>query len=333
VNKQKILVLVHMDLVPPPETQPKDVDRFATPWMTEFDVIHTLQQNGHEVKVCGVYDSLDELINVVKDFRPHIVFNLLEQYGEDITMDHNIVSLLEMLKVKYTGCNPKGLMLARDKALCKKILKHHHIGTPNFFVVPKNKKRKIPKTLKYPMIVKCLFEEASYGIAQASIVHSEEKLKERLEYINTKLEQDAIIEEFIEGKEIYVGVFGNIQLKTLPIWELKFTNVENPDKEIYSRRAKWNMKYRDRKGIETGKADLTKEQEEKIIKTCKKVYQILGLSGYARIDLRLTPDNKIYILEANPNPNVAWDDEFAKSAKSAGIQYPELLETLIKVGL
>ena len=323
-----IYVLVHTDLVP--SEKPENIDRFETPWITEYDVIKQLKSNGHEVKVIGLYDDLTPLLGLIKEKKPDIVFNLLEEFNGDSQMDYHIVALLEALKVKYTGCNSKGLALARDKALSKKILKHHHIGTPNFFTLPKNKKRKLPKNIKYPLIVKCLFEEASYGIAQASIVTSEEKLNERVKYIHEKLEQDALIEEFIEGKELYVGVLGQKQLKTLPIWELKFENVDNPEKEIYSQRAKWNEKYRKRKGIETGAAKLDKTTEDKVVRTCKKVYQILNLSGYARIDIRLTSENKIYVLEANPNPNIASDDEFAKSAEYEKVKYKELIEQLIK---
>lgn len=323
-----IYVLVHTDLVPP--EKPESIDRFETPWITEYDVISQLKNNGHNVQVIGLYNDLTPLLEAIKEKKPDIVFNLLEEFNGDTQMDYHIVALLEALKVKYTGCNSKGLALAKDKALSKKILKHHHVGTPNFYPLPKGKKRKLPKNLKYPLIVKCLYEEASYGIAQASVVTSEEKLNERVQYIHEKLEQDAIIEEFIEGKELYVGVMGNKQLKTLPIWELKFENVDNPEKEIYSQRAKWNEKYRKRKGIETGPAKLEKAVEDKVIKTCKKVYQILNLNGYARIDLRLTQDNKVYILEANPNPNIASDDEFAKSAAYSKVKYKDLIEEIIK---
>lgn len=323
-----IYVIVHTDLEPP--EKPEDINRFETPWVTEYDVIQQLKKNGHEVKVIGLYNDLSPLLEAIKEKKPDIVFNLLEEFNGDSQMDYHIVALLEALKVKYTGCNSKGLALAKDKALSKKILKHHHVGTPNFYTLPKGKKRKLPKNLRYPLIVKCLYEEASYGIAQASVVASEDKLQERVQYIHEKLEQDAIIEEFIEGTELYVGVIGNKQLKTLPIWELKFENVDNPEKEIYSQRAKWNEKYRKRKGIETGPAKLDKAVEDKVIKTCKKVYQILNLNGYARIDIRLTAENKIYILEANPNPNIASDDEFAKSAAHMKVKYKDLIEELMK---
>lgn len=323
-----IYVLVHKDLVPP--NAPEKVDRFESPWVTEYDVISQLKINGHSVKVIGLYDELSPLLSAINEKKPDLVFNMLEEFNGNSQMDYHIVALLEALKIKYTGCNSKGLAIAKDKALSKKILKYHHLGTPIFFTLPRNKKRKLPKNIRYPQIIKCLYEEASLGIAQASIVTNEEKLWERVRYIHEKLNQDAIIEEFIEGKELYVGILGNNYLKALPIWELKFENVNNPEKEIYSQRAKWNENYRQRKGIETAAADLDKRTQEKVIKTCKKVYQVLNLTGYARIDLRLTKDGKIYILEANPNPNIASDDEFAKSAAYGNMNYANLIEEIIK---
>ena len=325
---KRILLLVHKELIPP-EDLTEEPDRFKTPWITEYDVKMTLEKNGHEVKVLGLISQIEKLTTEISEFKPHIVFNLLEEFNHDTQNDYKVLALLDLMKIKYSGCNPKGLLLARDKALSKKLLSYHKIGTPKFYTLPKGKKRKLPKNMTFPMIVKCLFEEASYGIAKASVVHSQEKLEERVKYIHEQLEQDVIIEEFIEGQEIYVGVIGNKKLSTLPLWELKFTNVDSPEKEIYSQRAKWNENYRDRKGIETGPCKLPKAIEEKIIKTCKKTYQVLGLSGYARIDLRLSREGKIYILEANPNPNIANDDEFAKSAAHLKIKYSDLLEQLL----
>jgi D-alanine-D-alanine ligase len=325
-----IIVLVHTLLVPDESIKEKDLDRFKTPWLTEYDVVTQLKKLKHTIRIVSIHDDLAPLLNEIKTKKPDIVFNLLEQFNNDSKMEYNLVALLELLGVSYTGCNSKGLLMAKDKALSKKILKHHHIGTANFYTLPKNKKKKIPKTVKFPLIVKCLFEEASLGISQASIVNNIDKLTERIKFIHESLDQDAIIEEFIEGREMFVGIIGNKQLKTLPIWELSFKNADSPEKEIYSQRAKWNEKYRKRKGIMTKEAKLDSTLENKIIMACKKVYQVLNLSGYARIDMRVTNEGKIYILEANPNPNIASDDEFAKSAQHIGIKYSELLEILIK---
>lgn len=327
---KKILIIMHKELVPDLSLSPKDIDRFKTPWLTEYDVATQLLENGHNIELLGLDESIGPLVEKLQTDPPDLVFNLLEQLQGDVKKEFNIVALLELFNIKYTGCHSKGLLIAKDKSLSKKILKYHHIGTPSFYTIPKGKRRKIPKSLTFPIIVKCLFEEASFGLAQASIVHSEDKLLERVHYIHQKLDQDVIIEEFIPGREIYLGLIGNKNLKNLPLWELVFEKADSPENEIYSSRAKWNENYRERKGIDTQRAKLESGLEEKIIKVCKKAYKALNLSGYARIDLRLTPSGKIFILEANPNPNIASDDEFAKSALAQGISYSELIESLIK---
>lgn len=321
---------MHKDLIPPENPLEKDVDRFKTPWVTEYDVMKTLRENGREPRALGVDADIGELVQAIKEESPSLVFNLLEQFNNDPAMDYHVVTLLELHGLVYTGCNPKGLVVGRDKALSKKILKYHKIATPKFFTVKAREKLKIPKKVEYPLIVKCALEEASYGIAKASVVNNLEKLQERVEYLQKELGQDVIIEEFVEGKEVYVGVIGNKNLKVLPAWELKYNNVDKPEKEIYSQKAKWDFKYRQRKGIDHARADISEDLEKKVQQVCKKTYRALGLSGYARVDLRIDKEEKIHVLEANPNPNIAWDDEFAQSAKHAGISYSKLIELIIK---
>ncbi|MFG1499747.1 ATP-grasp domain-containing protein [Halobacteriovorax sp. XZX-3] len=335
-RKKRVLVLVHSDLIPPADISKEDKkkDDFEfKPWITEYNVISTLKEIGHEVNIVGVYSDLMPLREAIEEFRPHVVFNLLEEFDGKVLFDQNVVSYLELLKVKYTGANPRGLMIARDKALAKKLLSYHRIKTPGFQVFTsrsKAKVTKISKKLKYPLIVKCLYQDASLGISSASIVKSPEKAIERIIYLMDKYEEDVIIEEFIEGREFFVGVMGAKRLKVLPILELAFNNIDNPLAKLYSEKAKWSLKYRQNKGIETGKAKITKELEDKIIKICKRTYKVLELTGYARIDLRVCPEGVPYIIEANPNPNVATKDEFAMAAKLAGMDYKKLINELIK---
>ncbi|MCO4753670.1 MAG: ATP-grasp domain-containing protein [Bacteriovoracaceae bacterium] len=323
---------MHKDLIPPKEYDSGELDRFKTAWIAEADVITALKELGHNVETLGIDDEITPLATKIKEKRPSLVFNMLEQFNNDPAMDYHIVTLLELHQLTYTGCNPKGLLLSRDKALAKKILKYHKIATPNFVTIKKNEKIKGLKKLQFPLIVKCALEEASYGLAQASVVNSTQKLVERVHYIQKDLAQDVLIEEFVEGREIYVGVIGNKRLKVLPTWELKYRNVANPEKEVYTERAKWNQKYRQRKGIDHCKAEISPELEAKIQKIAKKVYKVLNLSGYARIDFRVDKDERVYVLEANPNPNIASDDEFAESAKHAGLSYNQLLKNLISAG-
>lgn len=328
----KVLLLVHPSLIPPDNVKKSEIDPEFTEWITEYDVLTTLRSNGHNVEILGIDENLGPIRTKIFEFQPDIVFNLLEEFQGEAIFDQNVVSYLELLRMPYTGSNPKGLIIGRDKALSKKILSFHKIHTPKFQVFPRNKPRRKVTIDSYPLIVKCLTEEASLGISQASIVNNEEKLKERVKFIHEKYRTDAIAEQFIEGREYFVGVLGNYALEALPVWELKFDQAENPEKEFYSSNAKFNDEYRKRKGISTGKAKISEELELEIQKVAKKTYRTLGLSGYARMDMRVDSNGKIYILEVNPNPDISEADDFAQSAKKQGYSYGELLDKITKLG-
>lgn len=328
----KVLLIVHPDLIPPEDVKKSEIDPEFTEWITEYDVFTTMKNNEHKVEILGVGENLSVIKDKINEFKPNIVFNLLEEFQGEAIFDQNVVSYLELLGMPYTGSNPKGLIIGRDKALSKKILSFHKIYTPKFQVFPRNKPRKKVVIKSYPLIVKCLTEEASLGISQASIVHNEEKLRERVKFVHEKYRADAIAEQFIEGREFFVGVLGNYALEALPVWELTFNQTENPEKEFYTSNAKFNDKYRQRKGISTGKAKISDELERELQTVAKKAYKILGLSGYARMDMRVDDLGKIYILEVNPNPDISEADDFAQSAKKAGYTYGELLNKIIKLG-
>lgn len=350
-KRLRILVLMHSELVPPTKEQESekeesskdpyihlkklaDKDRLETPWTTEHDILFHLQEMGHKVRALGVYSDLLKIRAAIDEFKPHIVYNLLEEFDGETVYDSHVVSYLELLRVPYTGNNPRALMIARDKSLAKKILMYHRIKTPKFAVFPKNKKRKVSKSLQFPLIVKCLDEDASLALSKASVVHSEEKLYERVHYINQKIGVDAIVEEFIEGREFYVGVLGNYRLELLPVWEVFYKKADHPEKEFYSRSAKWNEKYRSRKGIDSGKAKISPELEKKIQTIAKKTYKALDLNGYARIDVRMDKNENVYVIEANPNPNIAMDDEFAESSYYQDQwDYHDLLHKILNLGL
>ena len=327
----RVLLLAHSDLIPPNDIKSKDVDWDNDPWVTEYDVLSALRKLKHEVEVLGVSEDLRKIRNAVDNFKPQVVFNLLEEFAGEAIFDQNVVSYLELLGMSYTGCNPRGLVLSRDKALTKKILTYHRIPTPKFAVFPRNQKRRRPKRLEFPLIVKCLNEEASRGISQASLVTSDEKLAERVDYIHTNLSTDAIAEQFIEGREFFVGVYGNFRLTTLPVWELNFNNADNPERMFYSESAKFNAAYRKRHGITTRAAALDSATTRRMQELCKRTYRALNFNGYARMDLRLDANNNIYVIEANPNPDLDHNDEFADSAAKAGIKYPELITRILKL--
>ncbi len=328
----KILVIVHADLIPPSEID-HTKDNSYEPWITEYDVISTLKKLGHIVEVLGVYSDLSIIRSRVEDFKPRLIFNLLEEFDGNVLFDQHIVSFLELLKLRYTGCGPRGLMLSRDKALAKKILTYHRIPNAKFQVFPQNKKKRISAKLKFPVIVKCLFEDASLGISNASVVNSPEKAYERVKYLHEKFQTEVIVEEFIKGKELYVGIVGNSRLEVLPVLELCFDNVDQPENEVYSEKAKWSKKYREKKGVEVREAKLDPALLKKVIATAKRSYLRLGISGIARIDMRLSEDGIPYVIEANANPNLAQDDEISKAWQLTGKDYPSLIKKLVSLGL
>jgi len=244
------------------------------------------------------------------------------------------VSYLELMKRRYTGCNPRGLMLAHDKALSKKILSYHRIRVPDFVVLPMGQKVRRPRRLELPLFVKSLTEEGSVGISQASVVKDDEQLRERAEFIHRSLETDAIAEQFVQGRELYVGVIGNRRLQTLPAWELFLERKADDAPFVATAKVKWDLAYQKKRGIVYRRADeMSDELRQRIATFCKRAYRTLHLTGYARMDLRLTDDERIFLLEANPNPQLSYGDEFAESAEAAGISYEQLLQRILNLGL
>jgi D-alanine-D-alanine ligase len=329
--KKRVLALVHEHLVPPEDTT--GIDVLEAEWKMEYDVIETLREQGHEVRVLGVHDDLAGIRPTAGFFEPHVIFNLMEAFAGVTTFDQNVVSYLELLRLRYTGCNPRGLILARDKALSKKLLAYHRIPVPDFCVMRYGRKPVLPKKMVYPLIVKSLFFEASAGISQASVVEDEEQLTRRVQFIHDSLGTAAIVEQFIDGRELYVGVIGNERLEVLPVWEMSFDKMPENRWRIATERVKWNTQYQKKNGIMTNAAKVAATDAERIQRIAKRAYRALDLNGYARIDLRMGDDGRPYVLEANPNPNLAYGEDFAESAETAGISYEKLLERIIALGL
>ena len=332
MKRLRVLVLMHKDLVPPDEVNGHNVK--AVEWRTEYDVVSTLKKLGHEVYPLGVKSDLGVIHSAVENWKPDIAFNLLEEFDGVAVYDQHVVSYLELLHLPYTGSNPRGLMLARDKVLTKKVLAFHRIPYPEFMEVTQGRAVKRLKSLSFPLIVKSVSEEASLGISQASIVIDDDKLCERVAFIHNSVGSGALIERYIEGRELYVGIIGNGQLQVLPVWELIMDKLPDDAKRIATERVKWSRKYQAKYGITSREADkLPEGKTQEIQGLAKRVYRALGLSGYARIDMRLDAEGRLYILEANPNPQIAEDEDFADSAKKVGYQYKDLLQELLNVGL
>lgn len=332
MKRLRVLVLMHEDLVPPEEVTGYDVK--IVEWRTEYDVVSTLRKLGHEVYPLGVKSDLGVIHSAIAQWKPDIAFNLLEEFDGVAVYDQHVVSYLELLHLPYTGSNPRGLMLARDKVLTKKVLAFHKIPYPEFIEVPQGRTVKRPKSLTFPLIVKSVNEEASLGISQASIVADDEKLAERVAFVHNSVGSGALIERYIEGRELYVGVIGNGQLQMLPVWELIMDKLPDDAKRIATERVKWSRKYQLKYGIISKEADnLPDGKAQAIQDLAKRVYRALGLSGYARIDMRMDAEGHLYVLEANPNPQIAEDEDFADSAKKVDYQYKDLLQELLNVGL
>jgi D-alanine-D-alanine ligase len=333
MNKLRVLVVVHASLVPP-ESLEGHTEKEIDEWRTEYDVTSTLRRSGHEVRCVGVSDSLTDLRQAVAEWKPDIVFNLLEEFDGIVTYDQHVVAFLELLRQPYTGCNPRGLMLSRDKSLCKQLLMFHRIPTPQFAVVRRGSRFRVPRRLRFPMFVKSTVEDASLGIAQASVVDDMTKLRERIQFVHQQVKSDALVEEFIEGRELYVGVMGNENLTRLPVWEMVFGTMPNSLAAIATRKVKWDKAYQHRYGITTRAAlELPPRVVMRLDRLSKRIYRALGLSGYARMDFRATADGQVYVLEANANPNLEASEDLAESARATGMSYDQLLEHLMALGL
>jgi len=223
--------------------------------------------------------------------------------------------------------------MARDKALSKKLLAYHRIRVPEFAVVRPGRKPVAPKRLTFPMIVKSLFYEASAGISQASVVENHEQLARRVSFIHEKLGTAAIVEQFIDGREMYIGVLGNERLDVFPVWEMSFDKMPDNRWKIATERVKWSTQYQKKHGIMTDRARIDPALVEQMQRIAKRSYRALDLSGYARIDFRMDEEGRMFVLEANPNPNLAYGEDFAESAEVAGLPYERLLERIITLGL
>jgi D-alanine-D-alanine ligase len=333
MRRLRVLVLMHPDFMPPDSTSGYTAQQINV-WKTEYDIVSTLRAAGHEVRPLGVQDELKPVRDEIEGFKPQVVFNLLEQFHHEPIYDQHVASYFELMQIAYTGCNPRGLILARGKDLSKTLVHYRRIAVPAFAVFPMRRKVKRPARLALPLIVKSLSEDASRGISQASVVETDEKLAERVAFIHERIGTAAIAEQYIEGRELYVGVLGNKRLRVLPVWELKFGNLAEGARPIATEKVKHDPSYQERAGIVDGPAeDLAPEVTSRIQRIAKRVYRTLGLDGYARIDFRLTADGIPYFIEANPNPEIAKSQEFATAALHDGLAYPDLLHRILALGI
>jgi D-alanine-D-alanine ligase len=303
-------------------------------WKTEAAVLAALNELGYPHEHLAIFDDLDLLRQKLQTFSPDVIFNLADQFRNNRAFDQHIVSFLAMSDLAFTGCGSTGLTLCKHKGISKKILSYHRIHTPDFVIIPRGKRIARPKRLQFPILVKPLKEEASYGIAQASFVETDEQFRERVGFLHQNTDNDVIAEEYIEGRELYVSLIGNHRLQVFPIRELVFREVPPDEPKIATYRAKWDDAYRERWGLENRFAEgLEPALVRHIEAVCKRIYHLLTIDGYARLDLRLNARNELYFIEANPNPILAPDEDFAQSARKAGLAYPQLIDRIARLGL
>jgi D-alanine-D-alanine ligase len=333
--RRRLKILALFDSVAPTTIDQDLSSELATEdWRTESDVLRALRRLGHTVEHLAIFDDLDLLRRKIESFAPDVIFNLADQFKNNRAFDQNIVAYLELHGVPFTGCGSTALTLCKHKAISKKILGYHGIRVPDFATVARGDRPARPRRLKFPILVKPLNEEASLGIAQASFVETDEQFNDRVQFIHDSISADAIAVEYIEGRELYVSVLGDKRLQVFPMRELVFKKVPPDEPKIATFKAKWDEAYRKDWGLENRFAEgLDPAVVRAVHRACRRIYRLLTIDAYARIDLRLTPAGEPVFIEANPNPMLAAEEDFAKSAAAAGLAYPKLIAKIVGLGL
>lgn len=332
MKKSRILVLFDTDHEPPANQDYRKPLEHSDE--AEFDVARALIGLGHDVRLFGFRNDLNALVAGIKAEPVDVVFNLAERFRAVSALDYTVSAVLDMIGLPYTGASAEGLMLARDKALTKMVLAYHGLRIPHFMVCKRGAPVKRPSDIRFPLIVKPLDEDASVGITKASVVRDDAALVERVAWIHDRHATDAIVEEFIAGRELYVGVMGNDPPRALPPIEMTFKNGTSEEAKIATFKVKWSVKYRESRGIENRVCDnLSPELSERLAAVAVRAYNAAGLRDYGRIDVRLAHDGEIYIVEANPNPYLADGEDLAWAAEEAGHPYPQFIEAIAEMAL
>jgi D-alanine-D-alanine ligase len=326
-RRLKIQVLVDAATIPDEDPEFRDAAGEAT---TERHVVNALRRLGHDVSIVRAGSSVPDLVASLQADRGDLVFNLTEVFRDSRRLDKNIAALLEMLGMPFTGTGAAGLMLCRDKGLCKQLLGLHRIRVPGFVRLAPGRRTPIPRTLRFPVVVKPVFTDGSEGISNASLVTDAASLLERARFVHERWKQAAIAEEYIEGRELYVSVIGNRRLVVLPPRELFFKAPDGNGPVLATYRVKWDEQYQERWRIKFGNARLDGADLARIARVCRKACRVLQVRDFGRVDLRLTPDGHIVVLEVNPNPDLAYGDEVAEAAERAGIRYDALVARVLR---
>ena len=333
-ERLRILVLFEVNDPPAPDEEYERRMREELDWRTEGHVVTALKALGHEVHLGAIYKNPRDVIDLVERIQPDLVWNFVQTFHGTRHFESHIAGVLELCRVPYTGCGHRALMLCQDKALSKEILKHHRVPVAPFVVSRRTQPLKKLSRAIFPVMVKPLAEEGSVGISRDSFAETEEQALARIHFLHGRLKQDVIIERYVWGREIYMGVIGNDRLKVLPPRELKFSKVPEGEPKFASFKAKWDEGYRERWGIFSGfPDDLSESLQRSLATVAKRVFRALQMRGFGRIDLRLTDEGKLVVVEANPNPEIAQGEDIAEAAAKVGIPYNDLIERLVVLGL
>lgn len=296
----------------------------------EYDVARALMAGGHDVRMIGIGDEIGPLLERLAAFQPKLVFNGCEAFRGHARHEYAVAAVLDLYGYRYTGSSPTALLVARNKSLTKKILAYHDIRVPAFAEFHEGDDLVRPSELRFPLIVKPLLEDASVGIAQASVVEDDDSLKQRVEFIHVKHHQAAIVEELVDGREVYAGLIGNDDVQVLPLTEMTFGEPDTGEHQIATYKAKWDEDYRKRKNIKNVFAKGVSEAlTARITEICSTAFHALWLQDYGRIDVRLTHDDEVYVLEVNPNPFIAFEHEMANAAEKAGLKYNAFIQRIV----
>ncbi len=298
----------------------------------EYEMLaRRLSESGHKAYPLNIKDDIELLISEIKRNKPDIIFNFVEIYKDNSRLEMNVVGLLELLGIPYTGAPPMALANCQNKVLAKAMLNAVGIRTPKAKVIKKEMKS-YKLELTFPLIVKPAFEDASVGIENDSIVENTKKLKERINYILTYFQQPVLVEEFIDGRELNVAILGDKDPVALPISEIDFTRMPDHLYNIVSYQAKWDPLHEAyHKTIPSCPAKLPKKIEQKVKDTALKAFRTMGCRDYARVDMRLSKNNELFVLEVNPNPDLTEGAGFMRSAEAAGYPYEKALKKIISL--
>ena len=305
------------------------------PVVTQIE--ETLASQGHDVTVIGASDKVEPLVAALISGAPDLVFNLAESFDGKSALESNVTGLMNLLGLRYTGSSPAGLLIAGDKSLTKKVLTFHEISTPQFATVYRGALDSAGD-LNFPLIVKPPQEDASIGLTGASVVHDLKQLLERMSALQAEFNGPVLVEQYIEGREFYVGVLGNTNAEALPIIELDFTGFPEGAPRIASWEAKWGTdgagagaEYAGTKSVFPDSLD--EDLAGRMQRVAVESFHALRLRDYARIDLRVTPAGDIYVIEVNPNCYLEKESEFARAARQAGHDYPALIARISELAL